>query len=130
MNDFSLMCGGKAVGNLEGVIRGLAHWDWAFVQTLAEVFSLEQFGDNVGHSTLKADVVNGQDVRVVQRGGGSRLLFEAAQMIRIVAGSRPNQLQRDIASQPFVARAKDFAHPSRTDLFEDPVVPQELAGHS
>src|ERR1700722_10801195 len=129
MNDFSLVCGSKAVSNLEGVIRGVPHWDWAFFQTLAQVFSLEQFGDNVGHTAFEADIVNRQDVRVVEGGGGSRLLFEAAQMIRIVAGSRPNQLQCDIASQPLVACAKDFAHASRTDLFEDPVVPQELASH-
>src|ERR1700722_4896062 len=116
MNDFALMRGGKAVGNLEGIVRGLPHWDWAFFQTLAQVFSLEQFGDNVGHAALESDVINGEDVRVIQGGGGSRLLFEAAQMIRIVAGSRPNQLQCDIASQPLVACAKDFAHASRTDL--------------
>src|ERR1700680_897730 len=121
MNDFSLVCGGKAACDLQGIVRGLPHWDWTFFQTLAEVFPLEQFGDNIGHTAFEADVVNGEDVRVVEGGGSPRLLFAAPQMIRIVAGSRPNQLQRDIAAQPFVARAKDFAHPSRTDLFEDAV---------
>ena len=90
MNDFSLMRGSKAVGNLKGVIRGLATWDWAFFQALAQAFSLEQFGDNVGQAALETDVVNGEDVRVVQRGSGTCFLFEAPQMIRIVAGSRPN----------------------------------------
>src|ERR1700722_3542662 len=112
MNDFSVVRGSKAVGNLKGVIRGLATWDWAFFQALAQAFSLEQFGDNVGQAALETDVVNGEDVRVIQGGRGPRLLFKAPQMIRIVARSRPNQPQRDMATQPFVACAKDFAHPS------------------
>src|SRR5580658_1734168 len=66
---------------------------------------------------------------MVQRGGGPSFLLEAAQMVRIVARGRPDQLQCNVASQPFVARAKDFAHRSCTDLFEDPVVPHELASH-
>jgi hypothetical protein len=67
---------------------------------------------------------------MVQGSSGSRFLFEASQMIRIVAGSGPNQLHRDIASQSFVACAKNFAHRSRAYLFEEPVVTQELASHS
>ena len=66
---------------------------------------------------------------MVQGSGGTGFLFEAAQMIGIVAGGWPDQLKGDIASQPFVARAKDFAHPSRTNLFEDPVMPHQLASH-
>jgi hypothetical protein len=66
---------------------------------------------------------------MIQGGSGPGFLFEAPQMIRIVARSRPNQLQSDIAPQPFVARAKNLAHPSRTNLFEDPVVTEELASH-
>ena len=66
---------------------------------------------------------------MVQCGCGPRFLFEAAQMVRIVAGGRPDQLQCNVAPQPFVARAKYFAHPACTDLFEDPVVPHELASH-
>ena len=50
-------------------------------------------------------------------------------MIGVVAGGGPDQLQRDIASQPFVACAKDFAHPSGADFFEDSVMPDELASH-
>ncbi len=67
---------------------------------------------------------------MVQRGRGPSFLLEAAQMVGVIAGSRPDQLQGNIASQSLVARAKDFAHPSCTDFFEDPVMPHQLAIHS
>jgi hypothetical protein len=67
---------------------------------------------------------------MIQRGCGARFLLKAAQMVRIIAGSWPDQLQRNVAPQPFVARAKDFAHPSGTDLLEDPVMPYKLASHN
>lgn len=66
---------------------------------------------------------------MVERGGGPRFLLEAPQVVRVVAGGWTDQLQRDVASQPFVARPKDFAHPACTNFFEDPVVPHQLAGH-
>ena len=66
---------------------------------------------------------------MVERGRGPRLLLEAAQVVRVVTGGGPDQFHGNIASQPFVARAKDLAHPSGTDFFEDPVVPHQLASH-
>ena len=56
-------------------------------------------------------------------------MFEAAQVVGVVAGGRADQFEGNIAAQSFVARAKDFAHPTCTDLFEDPVMPHELADH-
>ena len=130
MDNKPFMRGSEAVGDLKSIVGSLRHGDCALDQALPKVLPLEQFRDNVRHSAFKANIVNGEDVGMIQGSSGSRFLFEASQMIRIVAGSRPNQLQCHIASQPFVAGAKDFAHRSRAYLFEDPVVTKELASHS
>src|SRR5580698_4242816 len=50
-------------------------------------------------------------------------------MVRVVAGGRADQFQSNIAAEPLVPRAKNFSHAARANLFEDPVVPYELADH-
>jgi hypothetical protein len=57
-----------------------------------------EFGDNEAPSRVFAYVVNSEDVGVVQRGGGARLLLEAAQM-RGLQGARRERLQCDPAAQ-------------------------------
>jgi hypothetical protein len=59
---------------------------------------------------------------MIQRRRGASFQFETAEMIGVVAGSRPDQLQSYIASQSFVPRPKNLSHGSRADFLEDPVV--------
>jgi hypothetical protein len=60
---------------------------------------------------------------MVEGRSGTSFLFEAAEMVRNVAGGRANQLEGDIPSEPFVACAKDLSHAPCADLLEHPVVP-------
>src|SRR5580700_4076833 len=50
-------------------------------------------------------------------------------MIGVVIGSRADQLESDIAPQPFIARAKNLAHGSGANFFEHSVVTYDLASH-
>ena len=67
---------------------------------------------------VRADVVDGQNVRMIQEAGGPRLLFEPAQPV-IVGSKRGGQnLDGDVSPQPRVAGPVDLAHstgPQRTD---------------
>ena len=47
------------------------------LQALPQRHSFQQFGNNVGRALMPADVVDGQNVRVVELGRGARLLLEA-----------------------------------------------------
>jgi len=129
MNNEPVMRGGNALCDLQGIIHGLTHGDGACTQARPQVPALEQFRDDVRHRAFKTDVVDGENVGMVQRGGGARFLLETVPVVRIVAGSGADKLQRHVAPQPFVPRAKDFAHCSGADLFEDPIMPHELANH-
>ena len=51
-------------------------------------------------------------------------------MIGVIAGGRSDQLQSDIAPQPFIPRPKNLAHGSRADFLQDSVVTYDLARHA
>ena len=69
-------------------------------------------------AVVRADVVDGQNVRMIQKASGPCLLFEPAQPV-IVGSKRGGQnLDGDLAPQPRVAGPVDLAHstgPQRTD---------------
>jgi hypothetical protein len=80
----------------------------------------EQFRDNVRGAVVSADVIDRQDVGMIQRGRGVRLLLEAPQAISVSGEGRGQHLDRDIASKTGIARAIDLSHapgPERSDDF-------------
>ncbi len=68
---------------------------------------------------MLAEVVDGRDVRMVQRPGRLGFLLEALQAIRVLRKRRRQHLDRDVALEPLVARPIDLAHPSGADRRED-----------
>jgi len=60
-----------------------------------------------------ADVMNGENVGMVERGHRSRLLLEATQPVRLVGERLRNNLQSDIAPKPRISRAINFSHAAR-----------------
>jgi hypothetical protein len=59
---------------------------------------------------MLADVMNGENVGVVERGHGPRLLLEAAQAVRFVGGGFQNNFQSDIAPQSLIPCPIHFSH--------------------
>jgi hypothetical protein len=69
-----------------------------------------------------AGIVDGHDVRMVQGGGGARLLLEAPEAVRIAGDLGGEQLEGHGAAHAGIARAIHFAHPARTHFLEQFVV--------
>jgi hypothetical protein len=67
------------------------------------------------------DVVQGADVRVIQRGDGSRLALEALLQVRRISQMGWQHLDRDHAIQSGVPGPIDLAHASSADGAEDVV---------
>ena len=67
----------------------------------------------------RLDFVNGDDVRVIQRRGGVRLLHESAAAILVADTIGRQHLDRDLAVEPRIASAIDLAHPSGADEGQD-----------
>ena len=59
---------------------------------------------------------------MVERRGGARFLFEAAQPVSIFGKRGGQNLDGDFAVEPCVTRAVDLAHPARAELGGDAIV--------
>ena len=74
-----------------------------------------------------ADVVDGADVGVVERGGGARLAAEARQRGGVAGHLFGQELERDLAAEPGVDGAVDDAHAAAAELVEDSIVGDRAA---
>ena len=66
----------RGPGELQGVLDGLANGQRTGVQPLAQRLAFQQLRDQIGRALVVAHVVDGQDVRVVEKAGGAGLLLE------------------------------------------------------
>jgi hypothetical protein len=66
-----------------------------------------------------ADVVNGDDVGVVEGCRSLRFLLKAAHEVGLLCEGLRQDLQRDIALQPRIARAIDLAHTTAANQRDD-----------
>ena len=67
-----------------------------------------------GTPSTTAELVNGEDARVRQRGDRARFGFETPAHLGIGGDVRRHDLDRDVAVEPRVAGAIDLAHAART----------------
>src|SRR5262249_19671737 len=110
---------------------GAISWrDASFIEAMPQGLPFQQFRDDIRSRARKADIVDGKNVWVIQRRGGSRFLLESPEVGGVVTGFGPDQLEGDIATEPFIVRAEDLSHSSSAYFFEDPVVPDALPDHS
>src|ERR1051326_9334427 len=96
MDNMAFVGGSERVCHLNGIACRFARREWAFRKELAQRLSHQQFGNNVGSAALQTDVIDGEDVGMIQGGGGAGLLLKTAQVVGIVARAGPDQLQTDI----------------------------------
>ena len=114
--------------DLQREFDGLALRQRPFAQSFAQRLALQQLGDDVGRTIVRADIVNDEYVGMVQCAGGARLLLESPQPVRVAGKSGGQHLDRDLALQPRIACAIDFAHSARADLPQDFIRTDARAG--
>lgn len=98
----------------------------AIVEQLAEFFAFEKFGNDEWRSFVGTDVVDGEDIRVVERGGGAGFLLKAQQAIGITGERGRKHLDRHIAVKSGVACSIDFTHPTRAEFDDDFIMGDRL----
>ena len=79
--------------------------------------------------SLRADLVNCQNIRMIQRRGGARLAFETAQLRLVRRQSLREKLERDFAPESLVSRQIDLAHSADANERLDPVMTDRFAHH-
>ena len=87
-----------------------------------ERLTLQQFHGDEGSPIGLIDLVDGANVRMVQRGRGFGLALESAESLRVVSQFVRKELQGDVAAEFEVFRFIDHAHSAAADLAEDAVV--------
>ena len=103
MDDPLLVRGRKPLRDRDGIGDRLAHRNAARLQSLAQRLSLEQLRDDERRIPVDANVVDGEDVRMVQSGGGAGFLLEAMKTIGVGREGGWQNLDRDVASQPRIS---------------------------
>src|SRR5262245_10943501 len=116
MDDAFGVSGGQSLGDLPRKIHRFSWSDCALLYQLAQLFALEQFGDDIGRAFMRADVVNREDVRVAERRGGAGFLFEAAQTISIPGELVRQHFDSDLATESRVFGQIDLAHSACAEL--------------
>ena len=94
-----------------------------------ERLAVDLFHRDEVEAVRRADVVDRDDVRVVQRGSRLRLPDEATSAFRVRDRSRRKELDGDGAIEPRVNGAIDDAHPAFAELVDDPIVRDCPADH-
>ena len=124
MDDALLVRGGEAVRDLHRVsfdeaLRTRRSRPAVAAQPLAQRLALEQLRDDVRRAVVRADVVDREDVRMIQRRGRARLLLEARQTLGIGGERGGSTLMATSRPRRGIARAIDLAHPARPEQRED-----------
>ena len=94
---------------------------------LAQLFAFEQFGDDIGRAFVLADIVDGEDVRVIERRGGAGFLLEAAQTVGITGELGGQHLDRDLATESRVFCQIDLAHSAGAELRDNLIMIEACA---
>ena len=72
--------------------------------------AVEKLGDDERRAIVRAEIEDDQQIGMIERAGGARLLLEALQMIAILRQRRGQHLDRHLPPDARVARAVDLAH--------------------
>src|SRR6185295_7901989 len=97
MNDAGAVGGAQTTCEFNAPIQHLPYAGGASLKSLAKVFPLEQFGNDVRCTFPLSHVEDRDNVGMAQRGGGLRLDSEAAEPVGIADPVARENLDRDLA---------------------------------
>jgi hypothetical protein len=83
------------------------------VDALPQALSFEALGDEVRDAAMLADVVHGEDVRMIERAGAAGLVGETPQPLGIRRVVRQHHFDGHVAVEPLVAGAPHFSGAAR-----------------
>ena len=120
MNDPFVVRGAESTRDLTRILERLARragrpraGDWR-----SDV-AFEHLRDDERRAVVRADVVDGEDVRVVELAGRARFLLESSQPAAIGCVRVEDQFDRDVASEAWIARAIHLAHAAGAEPADD-----------
>ena len=121
MHDPGSVRGGEPFGRLPGNLVGRLKRQRALFDALVERFALQVRHHEELLLFLGVNLVDGADVRMVQRGSRLRLALEALDCLAVGGEVLGQELQRDHSLEAGVLRLEDRAHAAGTDWLKDAI---------
>ena len=109
-------------GDLRGILERRGHRQRPCRDERVEPGAVHQLHRDERRAAVLVDLVDRDDVRVVEGGGGAGFLDEAAVAIGIGRRFGRQHLDRHRSPEPRVVRGIDDAHPAAADLGVDAIV--------
>jgi hypothetical protein len=119
MDDARGMPGGERIRNLDRVLEDLTYAQALARDDLFQRVTLHVLHYQVIDLAFNADVVDGDDIRVVESRGRARLLEKTLLADWIGKPVRRQQLDGDYPTQPCVTAPIDFAHSAGAEGLQD-----------
>jgi hypothetical protein len=128
MNDAACMRRVQSRCDLRTVLERLRNWQRALGKHFVERCALDELHCDEGGAGVLVDVVDGDDVRVIESGGGTRLLDEPTASIGVGRCLGRQHFDRHRSPEPAVDRAVHHAHAAAANLSFDAIV-RDCMGH-
>ena len=119
MNESLLVRGRKPVGDLRPDLERFVGLERPTLEASPERLAVQELHHEVVGVPFAADVVEGADVRVVERRDRARFSLEPLAHLGVVGKMRREDFHRDVAPEARVLGAVDLAHPARAERAEN-----------
>ena len=129
MDDRALVGGLQAFGDLDREVDGPGDVEGLPADHRSQRFPFEQLHHDERTPVVFADLVDGADARVVQRGRDAGFAPHAIDGVRMIGEVGGQQLQRDGAMEPDVLGPIHDAHATAAELLGDAVMGNNLTVH-
>ena len=113
VNDAAAVSFVERVGDFGANFQNLFGGKRAFGETVSKAFAFDAFHDQEISAVLRADVEEGTDVGMIQRGNGFGFALEAEFARGIRGKMRRQDFDGDGAIEACIASAVDFTHSAR-----------------
>src|SRR6185503_10398 len=104
------MGGGQGFGDLKGDAQRFCETQMPVCDPLPESFAVHEFGSNEVQILNSPDLVNGKDIGMIERRGGSSLSLKALNLIVVLGEPAGQDLDSDSAVEHQVVREVYLAH--------------------
>src|SRR5262249_46030252 len=102
---------------------------WLATDPMLERLPFQELHDDEGLPLVLPDVMDGANIRVIKRGGSTRLALEPLQGLAVLCQFFRQDLHGYQAAEPGVFSLVHYSHPTTTQLFQNAIVGDCLANH-
>ena len=122
MDDALGVRGLEAVGDLNADLQEFGYLDGLLSDAAFESLALEEFHGDKRPPFEASDIVNGADIRVIERRRSARFAAESLDRLRVLRNVVGEKFQGDASAQPGVLGLVDHSHSAAAQLFQDAIV--------